>query len=84
MCVCVFNIFIYLFGFNFRLMTTESYTHYDTIMKYYGNSTHLGAQIPFNFALVDCTRNRLVESFEEAINIWLSQIPKNAVPNWVV
>lgn len=76
--------FINLFGLNFRLISTESYSTFDILMQYYGNSTHLGAQIPFNFGLLQSKRSNMVESLEEFIYLWLSQMPKNTVANWVV
>lgn len=78
------HFFFYLFGCNFRLISTESYTDFKILMDYYGNSTYVGAQIPFNFGLVFADRSNIVESIDQCIHSWLSIMPNNAVANWVV
>jgi len=65
-------------------MTTESYSSIETLMKYYGNSTKPGAQIPFNFGLFGVVRDNMVESMDKYIKSWLDNLPENAVSNWVV
>lgn len=65
-------------------MSTESYTDFKILMQYYGNSTHSGAQIPFNFGLLAAKRSNMVESIDKYIDNWLSIMPNNEVANWVV
>lgn len=67
-----------------RLLTSESYTAYEILMQYYGNNTIPGAHVPFNFGLLLSNRKNLIESIDQSISIWLSGLPENAVPNWVV
>jgi len=53
-------------------------------MQYYGTSTKPGAHIPFNFGLLIVDKRNIVESIDEKIKIWLNNMPKNQVVNWVV
>lgn len=53
-------------------------------MKYYGNATKLGAQIPFNFGLVHSDKNNMVAWIDTYIGTWLNNMPENNVANWVV
>uniref|UniRef100_A0A2S2P5R0 Maltase A3 n=1 Tax=Schizaphis graminum TaxID=13262 RepID=A0A2S2P5R0_SCHGA len=53
-------------------------------MEYYGDSTSLGAHVPFNFGLLTVDRRNIVESIENKIKIWLDNMPKNQVANWVI
>lgn len=67
------------------LMATESYTSVDILMQYYGNFTNPGAQVPFNLELVKFPKDdHIVESIDTIIKNWLSNLPENAVANWVV
>lgn len=65
-------------------MTTESYSPIDILKQYYGNSTKLGAQVPFNFGFVHINKHKIVLDIDSKINMWLSNIPENNVANWVV
>lgn len=65
-------------------MTTEAYSPIDILKQYYGNSTKLGAQVPFNFEFVHIDKNNIVSDIDSKINIWLSNMPENTVANWVV
>lgn len=67
-----------------RIISTESYSKVDILMKYFGNETKSGAQIPFNFAFVKIDRNHVVDNIDESINNWLNNLPKNTVANWVI
>lgn len=53
-------------------------------MQYYGNKTHLGAHLPFNFGFLDISKDKMIVSTEHYISNWLTNIPQNMVPNWVV
>jgi len=53
-------------------------------MNYFGNSTTLGAQIPYNFGLLLYDRDQLSEGIDTAIGDWLKGMPKYMVPNWDV
>lgn len=65
-------------------MTTESYSSISVLKQYYGNSTKRGAQIPFNFNLLNPDKNNMIESIDEKILVWLNAVPKSMVANWVV
>lgn len=65
-------------------MATESYSSFDTLMQYYGNSTALGAHVPFNFGLLRSNRKNMIEDIDHYISMWLNAMPENSIPNWVV
>ncbi|KAI8123736.1 Maltase A3 [Lucilia cuprina] len=68
-----------------RILMTEAYAPLDVIMQYYGNATHEGAQIPFNFELISNLRNdSTAYHYEQLINNWLSNMPEGRSANWVV
>jgi len=77
----------YAISKNFPLssfIATESYSPIDILMQYYGNSTNLGAHVPFNFGLLTVDRRNIVESIESKIKLWLDNMPKTQVANWVI
>jgi len=53
-------------------------------MQYYGNSTKLGAHLPFNFKLLAADRRNIIESIDTSVKDWLGNMPENQVANWVV
>lgn len=63
---------------------TTAYSPIDILKQYYGNSTKLGAQVPFNFGLVNVDKNKIVSDIDSKINNWLNNMPENSVANWVV
>lgn len=70
---------------------TEGYTSIDMYMKYYGRTKHgrvveYGAQIPFNFQLMDAGKWTPVREFEKIILEFLHRMPKGdkIEANWVV
>jgi len=65
-------------------IATESYSPIKVLMQYYGNSTKLGAHVPFNFGLLGVDRRNIVASIEGEIKNWLDNMPKNQVANWVI
>lgn len=66
-------------------MATESYTDLIILKEYYGNSSHLGAQIPFNFGFIESIDiNNIIESVDRSIRNWMEITPQNGVANWVV
>lgn len=72
-------------GGDTRVMLTEAYTSIETTMKYYTNGTVQGSHIPFNFfILTDLNNNSNAYDFKRVTDIWLDNIPKGYVPNWVV
>ncbi|XP_073846242.1 maltase A3 [Musca autumnalis] len=68
-----------------RIIMTEAYAPLDVIMQYYGNSTHDGAQIPFNFQLIsNLNKNSNAYYYDELINTWLRNMPEGKTANWVL
>uniref|UniRef100_A0AAG5DWI5 alpha-glucosidase n=1 Tax=Anopheles atroparvus TaxID=41427 RepID=A0AAG5DWI5_ANOAO len=70
-----------------RIIMAETYSPIDIVMKYYGNETVPGAQIPFNFHLItDLHQNMTASEMQNTINYWLDHMPKkdSIVPNWVL
>lgn len=66
-------------------MATESYTDIRILMKYYGNSSYPGAQIPFNFGFIESVdKNKMIDSIDKSIRNWMEITPQNGVANWVV
>lgn len=66
------------------VMMTERYGPPDEVTKYYGNSTHEGAQIPFNFQLIGLQYQSKAQEYVDAIDSWMKWIPGNHFANWVV
>jgi alpha-glucosidase len=68
-----------------RVIMTESYSPLDIVMKYYGNGTRQGAQMPFNFQFITTffdTSNAV--DLQKTIDSWMSKMPAGRVPNWVM
>ncbi|KAH8233711.1 hypothetical protein KR026_011576 [Drosophila bipectinata] len=67
-----------------RILLTEAYSPLDVLMQYYGNGTHLGSQIPFNFEmLANINYNSDAYHYSELIHNWLDNMPEGQVANWV-
>lgn len=63
-----------------KIIMTEAYTDLKSVMKYYEST-----QIPFNFLLItDLNRGSSATDFVAQINKWLSYMPVEGTPNWVV
>uniref|UniRef100_A0A182MYT5 alpha-glucosidase n=1 Tax=Anopheles dirus TaxID=7168 RepID=A0A182MYT5_9DIPT len=75
------------YGVRERIIMAETYSPIDVVMKYYGNETVPGAQIPFNFHFItDLSKDSTAKDFQNAINIWIDHMPAmdTIVPNWVM
>uniref|UniRef100_A0A182Q4Z7 alpha-glucosidase n=1 Tax=Anopheles farauti TaxID=69004 RepID=A0A182Q4Z7_9DIPT len=75
------------YGVRERIIMAETYSPIDVAMKYYGNETVPGAQIPFNFHFItDLSKDSTAEDFKNTINYWIDHMPAmdTIVPNWVV
>lgn len=69
----------------FRIMLTESYSPIDIVMKYYGDGQREGSHIPFNFLFIEqLNNNSNANDYEATIYNWMSNMPTNRIPNWVV
>lgn len=66
-------------------MLTESYSSIDVVMKYYGDGKREGSHIPFNFLLIEqISNNSNANDYKTTIDYWMSNMPPNRIPNWVV
>uniref|UniRef100_UPI00358ECEA2 amino acid transporter heavy chain SLC3A1 isoform X2 n=1 Tax=Myxine glutinosa TaxID=7769 RepID=UPI00358ECEA2 len=70
----------------YRLMITESYDNSEIkkTMMYYGTNLQYEADFPFNFLLVDDQSNISVAAISKLLDIWMSNMPKDRWPNWVL
>ncbi|EDW31625.1 GL10860 [Drosophila persimilis] len=67
-----------------RILLTEAYSPLNILMQYYGNGTHLGSQIPFNFNLLaNIGFDSDAYHYSELIHNWLDNMPEGQVANWV-
>lgn len=72
-------------GGDTRVMLTEAYSSLDTIAKYFGNATHNGSHIPFNFQLLGRIHNMsTANEYVDAIADWFKFMPQGRTPNWVM
>ena len=61
---------------------TESYSE---IIKFYGNATAEGAQLPFNFNLIfGVKKDSKAKDYVDLIENWFKTVPAERVTNWVV
>lgn len=68
-----------------RIFLAETYSPIDIIMKYYGNATAEGVQLPFNFLLIsEITNASTAVDYEQTIEKWLDHMPPGRTANWVV
>lgn len=66
-------------------MAVEAYTSVENTMKFYGNATKVGADLPLNFMLVsDLDDNSKAADFNNIVNTWLDNMPKGKWANWQV
>ena len=64
---------------------TESYSDPEVIMKFYGNDSCPGAQLPFNFQMINVLRKEShSEDFVNMIEEWLKVVPAGKITNWVI
>ncbi|TDG41740.1 hypothetical protein AWZ03_011846 [Drosophila navojoa] len=77
-------------GGDTRVLMVETYSSLDYVMKFYGNRTTKGAQIPFNFQFIvggEGNKNNTelsANGFVKIINSWLGQMPAGQTANWVM
>ncbi|EDW10123.2 maltase A3 [Drosophila mojavensis] len=68
-----------------RVLLTEAYAPLDVLMQYYGNATHNGSQIPFNFELIsNLNINSNAYQYSELVHNWLDNMPEGQSANWVL
>lgn len=72
-------------GGDTRVLLTEAYAPLDVIRKYFGNETHQGSHIPFNFLFIERLVNESnAHDVNGCIDDWLQMIPEGRASNWVV
>ena len=70
---------------SFRFMVTEAYSNIEHMIEYYGNSTHNGADSPFNFLLITYfNKTSTANQLQDVIHSWYTRMPKDKWANWVV
>ncbi|XP_037946747.1 maltase A3-like isoform X1 [Teleopsis dalmanni] len=68
-----------------RVILAEAYSPIEVDMKYYGNATAEGAQIPFNFLMINwLTNDSDAYHYAETVNTWLKNMPEGRTANWVI
>lgn len=68
-----------------RVILTEAYADIKLVMRYYGNGTHNGSNLPFNFQFLrDINQNSDARDIKFVIDKWLTYMPEGRTPNWVV
>lgn len=71
-------------GGDTRIMLTEAYSSMNVIREYFGNETHNGSHIPFNFQLLSVQNNSNAVDYVYVIDYWVKNIPEGRTSNWVV
>lgn len=68
-----------------RVLLTESWSSMDVLARYFGNATHNGAHIPFNFLFIERLENGSnAHDLNECVNEWMTMLPEGRTANWVV
>ncbi|XP_055594039.1 maltase 1-like [Uranotaenia lowii] len=68
-----------------RFMMTEAYTSLENLMKWFGNDTHRGSHMPFNFDFITTITNETrAEEYKRLIDDWIEAMPEYGSPNWVL
>lgn len=68
-----------------RVMLTEAYEDIKLTMRYYGNATHNGSNLPLNFQLISNINNASdARDIKYYIDSWLTYMPVGRTANWVV
>lgn len=64
----------------YRIQFVEAYTNLTKTMEYYSNHS-----IPFNFLMItNVSRNTNATELQQLTQTYMSALPENAWPNWVV
>lgn len=68
-----------------RIMLTEAYMSLDILAQYFGNGTHNGSHVPFNFRMLKQLFNESnANDYIARINDFMKIVPQYHVANWVV
>ncbi|XP_055842742.1 maltase A2-like [Episyrphus balteatus] len=74
-------------GGDTRILLAEAYVGLKSIGQYFGNGTHFGAHLPFNFNFYSIFENKNLNAkhFESSVSLWMDDIwKKHKMANWVV
>ncbi|CAD7089382.1 unnamed protein product [Hermetia illucens] len=72
-------------GGDTRILLTEAYSPLNVLMQYYGNGTHNGSHVPFNFHLItELNGTSKAPDFENVVNTWINAMPAGRTANWVL
>lgn len=72
-------------GGDTRIMMTESYSPLNIVAQYFGNITHNGSHIPFNFQMIQRLNNfSNAQDYISCIDDWFRILPSSKACNWVV
>ncbi|XP_055852300.1 maltase A1-like [Episyrphus balteatus] len=74
-------------GSDTKILLTEAYTNFGTMMKYYGDGTRKGSYVPFNFDFMgNVNKDSKATDVVTNVNKWLNAMPKGKdfYPNWVL
>ncbi|XP_055845481.1 maltase A2-like [Episyrphus balteatus] len=71
-------------GGDTRILLAEAYSSLEMLDKYFGNGTHFGAQIPFNFALWGLDNTTNARDAQKMADGWMNVMwKKHKTANWV-
>jgi len=75
-----------IYGGNTSVLLIETYSPAWYTMQFYGNRTVNGAHLPFNFNFITVMEKSglSAKNVQEAIDLWLLNMPAGRTPNWVV
>ncbi|XP_017105817.2 maltase A2 [Drosophila bipectinata] len=72
-------------GGDSRVLLAEAYSSVETLSAYFGNSTHLGTQLPMNFQLMYLNGYSTAKDVVGSIDYWMNTMWKDhQTANWVV
>lgn len=67
-----------------RVLIAEAYTDMNHTMDYYGTKEKHVTNFPFNFLFVTLKSYSTAKAYNDLIHVWLNNMPKGAVANWMV
>ncbi|EDV35657.1 maltase A8 [Drosophila ananassae] len=75
-----------IFGGNSSVLLIETYSAAWFSMQFYGNRSTEGAHLPFNFNLITVMEQKGLSAshVQEAIDLWLNNMPAGRTANWVI
>ncbi|XP_055913375.1 maltase A2-like [Eupeodes corollae] len=72
-------------GGDSRVILAEAYAEINTLVQYFGNGTHYGAHLPFNFNFAAVSELLNARTFQMVVSSWMDTMWKtHKMANWVV